>query len=77
MKKQRSFTASRMVCLLVLLNVITGVYRVDVVVLDLDHEAEGHWSDPNAPPLCSGYETDESTSSVGSFRTCCDGDARV
>jgi len=38
---------------------------------------DGHWSDPDIPPLGSGYETDDSTSSVGSFRTCSDGEHDV
>lgn len=40
-------------------------------------EPEDHWSGPDLQPVGSGYETDESTSSVGSFRTCYDGDHRV
>jgi len=38
---------------------------------------EDSWSGPDLQPVGSGYETDESTSSVGSFRTCYDGDHRV
>lgn len=52
-------------------NVIVDVH-LDAVLLTLG--SEDHWSDP---PLASGYETDESTSSAGSFRTCYGDDHRV
>lgn len=50
-------------------------FRLDTVPLTVG--SEGHWSDPDIPPLGSGYETDDSTSSVGSFRTCSDGEHDV
>ena len=50
-------------------------FNLDVVLSIF--ESEVYLSDPEVPPLGSGYESDESTSSVGSFRTCFEGDQRV
>ena len=50
-------------------------FNLDVVLSIF--ESEVYLSEPEVPPLGSGYESDESTSSVGSFRTCFEGDQRV
>ena len=47
----------------------------DAVLLTLG--LEDHLTDPDVQHLGSGYETDDSTSSAGSFCTCYDGDHRV
>ena len=49
--------------------------HLDAVVLTVG--SEEHWSDRDIPPLGSGYETDESASSAGTFCTCYDGDHNV
>ena len=54
-------------------HVIVNVH-LDTVLLTVG--SEGPWSDPTIPPPGSGYESDESSSSAGSFCTCYDDDHR-
>ncbi|KAF9643923.1 hypothetical protein BDM02DRAFT_1278660 [Thelephora ganbajun] len=55
-------------------NTIAHIH-LNAVPLTLGSE-DRHSSDLDIPSLSSGYETDESASSVGSFRTCYEGENR-
>lgn len=57
-------------------NIVVDAY-IDAVPLTLGSEEDHRSSDPDMPPLGSGYETDESAGSVESFRTCYEGEHRV
>lgn len=57
-------------------NIVTDAH-VDAVPLTLGPETDHDPSDPDMPPLGSGYETDESASSAESFRTCHESEHRV
>ena len=50
---------------------------MDTVLLTLGSEEDHHSSNQGLLPPNSGYETDESASSVESFRTCYDGEHRA